>query len=278
MNLDAAGLELLMNIVGPVEEQPKPVEPTIAEPEVSEVHAAKDEESSKSDAAIPVLAAIGTAGAAAAAYAVHSSKDSPKTESKEDHLGDRKPEPEAVSQKVTEYVDESTAQKKPEEELITEPAPQRADTGLHGKTVAADEVPEVTKEAAAHPEAAPTVIVSSPTGEDTSAEPAVEIVKPTPQEGEIFSNSVWNHSVSPFLQYSIENSPEGIRQRRSPADLNPSQDRPHSAGSDVVSSKRHRNIMNTFWSMFLFGWLGGVGRFFGGVFGKKGSRGANSSQ
>ncbi|KAI5781258.1 hypothetical protein EDC01DRAFT_250813 [Geopyxis carbonaria] len=171
-------------------------------------------------------------------------------------------------QKVTELVDESTAHKKPNEEMITEPAPQPSDSGVHGTTVAEEAVPKVTEQAKAADNLPPTVIVSSPAVEETAdAEPGrtVEIIRPTPApQGEIFSHAVWNESVSPLLQYTLETTPEGIRRRNITGD-----NRPRSSGSDVVSSKHHRNFLFSFWHVFTLGWLGGVGRFFGGMFTSK---------
>lgn len=173
--------------------------------------------------------------------------------------------------KVTEFVDESTAHRKSDEEMITEPAPQTMPSPIHGEIVTEAEVPKLVEFNVS--EEAPTVIVSSPT-EEPIGQPGrtVEIVKPTPP-GEIFSHSVWNESVSPLLQYSLENLPEGIRKRRAPGDSSP-QHRPTSSGSDIVSARTHRNIMHTFWQVFFFGWLGGVGRFFGGMFNRKKRGGA----
>jgi hypothetical protein len=164
-------------------------------------------------------------------------------------------------------VDESTAHKKPDEEMITEPAPQTAPSPVHSKTVPESEAPTPQDKSKAPESGAPDIVVSSEQ-QDGQEAPTVEVVKPTPESGatneageQLFAHSVWNQSVSPLLQYSLENTPEGIRQRR----REQSQGRPTSRGSDTVS-KRNRNIMNTFLHVFLFGWLGGVGRFFGGMF------------
>lgn len=179
--------------------------------------------------------------------------------------------------KVTEMVDESTAHRKPGEEIITEPAPQDAPSPVSGKIVPETKAPEVLAEAHVGEEAAPTVVVSGPAaeGSDSAAGRTVEIVKPTPA-GEIFSHSVWNESVSPFLQYSLEASPEGIRKRKVAGESAP-QNRPTSSGSDIVSARAPRNIMHTFWRAFFFGWLGRVGHFFGGMFSRKQKRNDSAS-
>lgn len=176
--------------------------------------------------------------------------------------------------KVTEMVDESTAHRKPGEEIITEPAPQDAPSSVNGKVVPEARVPEVLAETQVGKEAAPTVVVSGPPAAEGSSDAAasrtVEIVMPTPA-GEIFSHSVWNQSVSPLLQYSLEASPEGIRKRKVAGESTP-QNRPTSSGSDIVSARAPRNIMHTFWRAFFFGWLGRVGHFFGGMFNRKKKR------
>ncbi|KAA8895071.1 hypothetical protein FN846DRAFT_362438 [Sphaerosporella brunnea] len=233
------------------------------------------EESDKKDWIAPAaIAGAAAAIAGAAAVAVHKSSDSedtpspaPKTAELVDETAThKKPD----GSKVTEAVDESTAHKAVGEELITEPAPQPASS--IGEIVAEVEAPKVLAESQASEGAAPTVVVSPPVAEEDSKQQGrtVEIVQPSPA-GEIFANSVWNQSVSPFLQYSLENSPEGIRKRQNAQLGTPPQDqpRPTSSGSDIVSARTHRNIMHNFWQLFFFGWLGGVGRFFSGVFSKK---------
>jgi len=153
------------------------------------------------------------------------------------------------SQKVTEMVDESTAHKKPDEEMITEPAPQTAPSPVNGKTMPESEAPTSQDKSKASESGAPDIVVSSEQ-EDGEEAPTVEVVKPTPESG---------------ATNEAENTPEGIRQRR----REQSQGRPISSGSDTMSKRTHRNIMNTFLNVLLFGWLGGVGRFFGGMFGSK---------
>jgi hypothetical protein len=182
----------------------------------------------------------------------------------------------AAEQNVTKMVDESTANKGFAEEIITEPALQTAHQDVGVKVVSEEEVAEIAEasEARAGDGSPPTVVVSSP-GADAGKQPGrtVEIVQPTPT-GEIFSHPVWNQSVSPFLQYSLESSPEGIRKRK---DTSPGQERrPTSSGSDIIST-RNRNIMATFWHVFFFGWLGGVGRFLSGIFSSKKKKSARNS-
>jgi hypothetical protein len=169
-------------------------------------------------------------------------------------------------QTVAEIVDEST-NKAVGKEMLADPATQSASSAIHGVS-APGVIPKVLKQPVASGGSAPTVVVSPPDVDpnDNATNPTVETIEPTPS-GEIFSHPVWNQSVSPLLQYSLEPTSGGIKKRNT---SNPSQDRPASSGSDIVSTRRHnRNIMNTFWHIFFFGWLGGVGRFFGGIFGSK---------
>jgi hypothetical protein len=222
------------------------------------------EESDKNDLIAPAAIAGAAALAGATVLAVHKS-DEPKTAELVDETTLHKKVDDA---KVTEAVDESTAHKTAGEEVITEPAPQSAPSPVHGEVVPEAEVLKVLEESHASEASVPTVVVSPSATEQGAA----EIVQPTPAAaaGEIFANSVWNHSVSPFLQYSLENTAEGIRKRHlATPQVDPQQQRPGSSGSDIVSARTHRNIMHNFWQLFFFGWLGGVGRFFGGIFSKK---------
>lgn len=239
--------------------------------------AATEDDSSSDILKISTGIAGAAAIAAGAAIAATATKDSePEFNPELKHTETLAPQihDEDISQKVTETVDESTAHRKADEEIITEPAPQKSSTSVHGSIVAEEEVPKILAENDVAADPAPTVIVSSPVVEDVAAASGrtVEIIQPTPA-GEIFANSVWNHSVSPFLHFSLETSSEGVRQRNVPEGAKGSsqqqQPRPASSGSDIVSTRAHRNIMNTFWQVFFFGWLGGVGRFFGGMFGKR---------
>lgn len=179
-----------------------------------------------------------------------------------------------ATQKVTELIDESTSHRKPGEEVITEPAPQPSEASLHGVTVPESEAP-----VSSTPDTPPTVVVSSPSAEnpgDAAQDRTVEIVEPSPPEqGEIYSHSVWNQSVSPLLQLSLEQQPEGGVRRRKPQEGADDAKRPGTAGSDVVSAKHHRNFLATFWNVFIFSWLGGAGRFFTGLFGKRGPKPAS---
>jgi hypothetical protein len=227
------------------------------------------EESDKNDWIAPAAIAGAAALAGATVLAVHKSSDSdePKTAELVDETTLHKKVDDA---KLTKAVDESTAHKTAGEELITEPAPQSAPSPVHGEVVPEAEVPKVLEASHASEAAVPTVVVSPSATEQGSG--AAKIVQPTPvaAAGEIFANSVWNHSVSPFLQYSLENTAEGIRKRHlATPQVDPQQQRPGSSGSDMVSTRTHRNLMHNFWQLFFFGWLGGVGRFFGGMFSKK---------
>ena len=170
---------------------------------------------------------------------------------------------------VTKAVDESTAHRSAGEELITEPAPQAPPSSVHGEIIPEADVPKILLDTKATQGATPTVMVSSPVTPEDDGQSArtVEIVQPTPA-GEIFTGPVWNQSVSPFLQYSLENSPEGIRQRKGLAAPS-THERPASSGSDIVSARGNHNIMRNFWQVFFFGWIGGMGRFFSGFFGRK---------
>ncbi|RPA93204.1 hypothetical protein L873DRAFT_1793828 [Choiromyces venosus 120613-1] len=169
------------------------------------------------------------------------------------------------------------------DEVIAEPAPQNAPSAVHGVMVPDELVTKVMKDA--ETSETPAIVVSGPpnpiTGSGTS-----EVIQPSSSEvafdeasankaresGEIFAHPVWNESVSPLLQYSLENTPEGVRKRRVPGSGG-ELSRPTSSGTDNISSTRHhRNIMNGFWHVVLFGWLGGFGRFFGGMFSKSKSR------
>lgn len=148
-------------------------------------------------------------------------------------------------QTVAEIVDEST-NKAVGKEMLADPATQSASSAIHGVS-APGVIPKVLKQPVASGGSAPTVVVSPPDVDpnDNATNPTVETIEPTPSEP----------------------TSGGIKKRNT---SNPSQDRPASSGSDIVSTRRHnRNIMNTFWHIFFFGWLGGVGRFFGGIFGSK---------
>lgn len=183
-----------------------------------------------------------------------------------------------VHDPLTISIDESTSHRSEDSELITEPAPQPSSSpvAVHGEIVPEAFAPHSTPK-----DQPPTVVVSDedPAEQDVRT---VEVVEPTPatgdatQQGEnqIFSHDVWNQSVSPLLQLSMETGSDGNLRQRKNADVNNvgSQgeiSRPGTSGSDVVSQRRQRNLMATFWSVFMFSWLGGVGRFFTGIFGKK---------
>jgi hypothetical protein len=170
---------------------------------------------------------------------------------------------------VTKAVDESTAHRSAGEELITEPTPQASPSSVYGEIIPEAKVPKILLDNKSTQGATPMVVVSSPVAPEDDSQTArtAEIVQPTPA-GEIFTSPVWNQSVSPFLQYSLENSPEGIRQRKGLAPAS-THERPASSGSDIVSARANRNIMNHFWQVFFFGWIGPMGRFFTSIFGKK---------
>lgn len=160
----------------------------------------------------------------------------------------------AAEQNVTKLVDESTVNKDFAEEIITEPTPQTAHQDVGAKVVSVEEAAEAAEasEGRAGDGSPPTVVVSSPVT-DAGKQPSrtVEIVQPTP----------------------TESSPEGIRKRK---DTSPGRERPTSSGSDIIST-RNRNIMATFWHVFFFGWLGGVGRFLSGIFSSKKKKSARNS-
>ncbi|KAF8458456.1 hypothetical protein BGX38DRAFT_1138905 [Terfezia claveryi] len=50
------------------------------------------------------------------------------------------------------------------------------------------------------------------------------------------------------------------------------QSRPSTRGSDMVSATHHKNLMENFWKLVFVGWLGGMGKFFVGLFGRKNMR------
>jgi len=167
------------------------------------------------------------------------------------------------------------------DEVIPEPALQNAPSSAQG-LVAPEEVPKALKDTEASE--TPAIVVSAPPNPATGSGTA-EVIQPSSSEvafneasankaresGEIFAHPVWNQSVSPLLQYSLENTPEGVRKRRAPG-TGGEVSRPTSSGADTVSTRHHRNIMDGFWHVVLFGWLGGFGRFFGGIFSKSKSK------
>ena len=169
-----------------------------------------------------------------------------------------------------------------EGEVILEPAPQNAPSSVHGLVAPEEQVLKTLKDAGASE--TPAIVVSAPPNPATGSGTA-EVIQPSSSEvafnevsankaresGEIFAHPVWNQSVSPLLQYSLENTPEGVRKRRAPG-AGGEVSRPTSSGADTVSTRHHRNIMNGFWHVVLFGWLRGFGRFFGGIFSKSKSR------
>ena len=168
------------------------------------------------------------------------------------------------------------------DEVILEPAPQNAPSSVHGLVAPEEQVLKALK----HTEASetPAIVVSAPPNPATGSGTA-EVIQPSSSEvafnevsankaresGEIFAHPVWNQSVSPLLQYSLENTPEGVRKRRAHG-AGGEVSRPTSSGADTVSTRHHRNIMDGFWNVVLFGWLRGFGRFFGGIFSKSKSR------
>ncbi|PUU73272.1 hypothetical protein B9Z19DRAFT_1135507 [Tuber borchii] len=168
------------------------------------------------------------------------------------------------------------------DEVILEPAPQSAQSPVHGLVAPEEHVLKALKDAEASE--TPAIVVSAPPNPATGSGTA-EVIQPSSSEvafdevsankaresGEIFAHPVWNQSVSPLLQYSLENTPEGVRKRRAPG-AGGEVSRPTSSGADTVSTRHHRNIMNGFWHVVLFGWLRGFGRFFGGIFSKSKSK------
>ncbi|CUS15019.1 unnamed protein product [Tuber aestivum] len=168
------------------------------------------------------------------------------------------------------------------DEVTAEPAPKNALSPVHGVMALEEHIPEVLKDT--ETSETPAIVVSAPPNPATGSSTA-EVIQPSSSEvvfdeasakkaresGEIFAHPVWNESVSPLLQYSLENTPEGVRRRRAPGSGG-EVSRPTSSGTDNVSTRHHRNIMNGFWHVVLFGWLGGFGRFFGGIFSKSKSR------
>ena len=171
-----------------------------------------------------------------------------------------------VPQSKDKSVVEGDKQIKPELPSQNSPSP------AYGVAVLEADVPEITK--AADASKAPAIVISSPPGSPAKG----DVTEPTPEvmfdegsanrareSGEIFAHPVWNESVGPLLQYTLENTPEGVRKRKIPGG---EASRPTSSGTDTVSTRHHRNVMNTFWHVLFFGWLGGFGRFFGGMFSK----------
>ncbi|KAI5811149.1 hypothetical protein DFH27DRAFT_11076 [Peziza echinospora] len=60
---------------------------------------------------------------------------------------------------------------------------------------------------------------------------------------------------------------DGELRRREPSRREHS--RPSTRGSDMMSAKHQKNIMESFWHLVFVGWLGGFGKFFVGLFGRK---------
>lgn len=165
-----------------------------------------------------------------------------------------------------------------DEEVIIEPAPQAGSGPVHGIIIPESSVKQAVKDA--DTPVAPAIVISSPPTSPTvethqdADDRTVELIKPTPgvsidtptastserEAGEIFSHPVWNQSISPFLHYSLENTPEGVRQRLAESNA---RSRPGSSGNDTLSTKHQRNVMQAFWNMMLFGWLGSLGGLFG---------------
>lgn len=146
------------------------------------------------------------------------------------------------------------------DEVILEPALQNAPSSVHG-LVALEEVPKALKDTEASE--TPAIVVSAPPNPATGSGTA-EVIQPS-------SSEVAFNEASANKARESENTPEGVRKRRAPG-AGGEVSRPTSSGADTVSTRHHRNIMDGFWHVVLFGWLRGFGRFFGGIFSKSKSR------
>lgn len=238
-----------------------------------------------SDPTTSIVAASALGGAAlicgATAIIAHPSSDKQSSSEAVDNKTHTKSAEDAEEPKVSKQVDE----------LIIEPAPQTASSPVHGIVIPEGEAKQVVEDA--NTSDAPAIVVSAPPTSPTVGtsqeveERTVEVIEPTPEvegsavktvereSGEIFSHPVWNQSITPFLHYSLENTPEGVRRRRLVGAMPGS--RPVSSGNDTVSTKNQKHVMRAFWNVLFLGWLGGFGRLLGGMFGKskKAQRPAN---
>ncbi|KAG0639079.1 hypothetical protein HOY80DRAFT_886810 [Tuber brumale] len=143
------------------------------------------------------------------------------------------------------------------DEVIAGPAPRDAPSPVHGVVAPEEHVPEVLKDT--ETSETPAIVVSSPPNPATGSSTA-EVIQAS-------SSEVAFDEASANKARESENTPEGVRRRRAPG-AGGEVSRPTSSGTDTVSTLRHKNIMNGFWHVVLFGWLGGFGRFFGGIFSK----------
>lgn len=255
-------------------EELAPVQPTVepglfVDKSASEIAALSD----SGTASIITASVFGGAAVigAAAAIIAHSSNDKPP------------------SSAAAEEVGEPTVSMQVNEEFIMEPAPQTAQSPVHGIVIPEADVKQALEDK--NTAKAPVIVVSSPPASPivgTSGEVeerTVEVIGPTPggstqkeaerESGEIFSHPVWNQSITPFLHFSLENTVGGLKKR--PLVSSMAGSRPVSSGNDTVSTKHQKNMMRAFWNVIFFGWLGGFGRILSGMFGKskKAQRNAN---
>ncbi|KAG0127849.1 hypothetical protein HOY82DRAFT_624171 [Tuber indicum] len=143
------------------------------------------------------------------------------------------------------------------DKVIAGPAPRNAPSPIHGVAAPEEHVPEVLKDT--ETSETPAIVVSAPPN------PAAE--SSTAEDIQASSSEVVFDEASANKARESENTPEGVRRRKAPG-AGGEVSRPTSSGTDTVSTLRHKNIMNGFWHVVLFGWLGGFGRFFGGIFSK----------
>lgn len=235
-----------------------------------EVTAPVEPDSNASIVAASVLSGVATLSGSAAITAIPP-KDKPSSS-------------EAIvykaSSRSTEDIKEQAAAKQADEDFIMEPAPQTAPSPVHGITIPEADVKQAVADA--DTSSAPAIFVSPPPVSPTvgnhqeGEERTVEVIEPTPEgsgpkaveqeSGEIFSHPVWNQSITPFLHYSLENTPAGVRRR---LDGSGPVSRPVSSGNDTVSTRQHKNVMRAFWNVLFLNWFGGL---FNRMFGRKKSR------
>ncbi|PWW77871.1 hypothetical protein C7212DRAFT_350823 [Tuber magnatum] len=161
----------------------------------------------------------------------------------------------AVSQPVGKSVSDKG------DEAIAEPVPQNVPSPVHGVAAPEEHIPKVLQDMESSE--TPAIVVSAPPNPATGSS-AAEVIQPSSLE-------IAFDEASANKARESENTPEGVRRRRTPGPGG-QVSRPTSSGTDTVSTRHHRNIMNGFWHVVLFGWLGGFGRFFGGIFSKSKSR------
>lgn len=120
---------------------------------------------------------------------------------------------------------------------------------------------------------APAIVISEEDNVEDNGEggskprTVVEVITPTPEGNCISSQSEREKRSKQDTNEIVLLGPESeLRQRRG-GQLEAS--RPSTRGSDKLSTKQHKNLVQNFWHMVLVGWLGGFGRFFVSLFGRK---------